>query len=152
MGGLGLLPLIGLKILIIMTSLQNIVILGAQGLLMLMGSKFLIKMKQVTKHWLSGRHHKHWLSGHKTLNVLWPDNLIKNFDPINIRRPWAPKITMFRSEVMMIKIFNPIKSRRPLPPILISYVSFLTRPIALGHSFFTPGLFWFRYSILTGLK
>ena len=29
-----------IKILIIMTSLQNIVILGAQGLLMLMGSKF----------------------------------------------------------------------------------------------------------------
>ena len=40
----GLLLLIGIKILIIMTSLQNIVILGAQGLLMLMGSKFLIKM------------------------------------------------------------------------------------------------------------
>ena len=38
MGGQGLLLLIGLKILIIMTSLQNIVILGAQGLLMLMGS------------------------------------------------------------------------------------------------------------------
>ena len=44
MGGQGLLLLIGLKILIIMTSPQNIVILGAQGLLMLMGSKFLIKM------------------------------------------------------------------------------------------------------------
>ena len=43
MGGQGLLLLIGLKILIIMTSLQNIVILGAQGLLMLMESKFLIK-------------------------------------------------------------------------------------------------------------
>ena len=43
MGGQGLLLLIGLKILIIMTSLQNIVISGAQGLLM-MGSKFLIKM------------------------------------------------------------------------------------------------------------
>ena len=44
MGGQGLLLLIGIKILIIMTSLQNIVILGAQGLLILMGSKFLIKM------------------------------------------------------------------------------------------------------------
>ena len=31
-----------IKILIIMTSLQNIVISGAQGLMMLMGSKFLI--------------------------------------------------------------------------------------------------------------
>ena len=44
MGGQGLLLLIGLKLLIIMTSLQNIVISGAQGLLTLMGSKFLIKM------------------------------------------------------------------------------------------------------------
>ena len=44
MGGQGLLLLIGLKLLIMMTSLQNIVILCAQGLLMLMGSKFLIKM------------------------------------------------------------------------------------------------------------
>ena len=39
--------LIGLKILIIMTSLQNIVISGAQGFLMLMGSKFLIKMTRL---------------------------------------------------------------------------------------------------------
>ena len=33
-----------LKVLVMMTSVQNIVILGAQGLLILMGSKFLIKM------------------------------------------------------------------------------------------------------------
>ena len=44
MGTQNLLLLIELKILIIMTSLQNIVILGDQGLLMLMGSKFLMKM------------------------------------------------------------------------------------------------------------
>ena len=37
------LVLIGLKVLVMVTSLQNIVILGAQGLHMLMGSK-LIKM------------------------------------------------------------------------------------------------------------
>ena len=46
MGSQGLLLLIGLKILIIMTSLQNIVISGAQGLLMLIGSKD----DQATKH------------------------------------------------------------------------------------------------------
>ena len=40
----GLLVLIGLKVLVMMTSLQNVVISGAQGLLMLMGSKTLIKM------------------------------------------------------------------------------------------------------------
>ena len=34
----------GLKVLIMMNSLQNTVISGAQGLLMLMGAKFLIKM------------------------------------------------------------------------------------------------------------
>ena len=47
---------------------------------------------------------------------------IKNFDPINIRRPWAPEITMFCSKVMMIKTFNPIKSRKPWPPISISHI------------------------------
>ena len=45
---------------------------------------------------------------------------IKNFDSINIRRPWAPEITTFCSEVMMINIFNPIKGRRPWLPMLIS--------------------------------
>ena len=64
----------GLKVLVMMNSLQNIVISGAQGLLMLMGSKFLIKMTrpQYTVFYL---------------NVLRPGHLYKNFDPINIRRP-----------------------------------------------------------------
>ena len=44
MGGQCLLVLIGLKVLVMMKSLQNIAISGAQGLLMLMGSKFLIKI------------------------------------------------------------------------------------------------------------
>ena len=43
MGGQCLLVLIGLKVLVMINSLQNIVISGTQGLLMLMGSK-LIKM------------------------------------------------------------------------------------------------------------
>ena len=47
MGGQCLLVLIGLKVLVMMNSLQNIVISGAQGLLMLMGSKFLIKMTRL---------------------------------------------------------------------------------------------------------
>ena len=34
----------GMKVLVMMTSLQNIVISGTQGRLMLMGSKFLINM------------------------------------------------------------------------------------------------------------
>ena len=67
----GLLVLIGLKVLVMVTSLQNIVISGAQGLLMLMGSKFLIKMTrpQNIKNNFCGL-------------VIF----IKNFDPINIRR------------------------------------------------------------------
>ena len=50
MGGQGLLVFIGLKVLVMMTSLQNIVISGAQGLLMLMGSKFFGKDDQAVKH------------------------------------------------------------------------------------------------------
>ena len=110
MGGQGLLLLIGLKLLIIMTSLQNIVILCAQGLLMLMGSKFLIKMTRPQNIVL----YRIMFCG----LVIF----IKNFDPINIRRPCAHKITMFCSEVMMIKSINPIKSRRPWPPISISHL------------------------------
>ena len=66
MGGQGILLLIGLKLLIIMTSLQNIIILGAQGLLMLMGSKFLIKMTSPQNIVLS-------------LNVLRPGHLYQKF-------------------------------------------------------------------------
>ena len=71
----GLLVLIGLKVLVMMTSLQNIVISGAQGLLMLMGSKFLIKMTRPQNI---------------VLLLLMFCGLVtftKNFDPINIRGP-----------------------------------------------------------------
>ena len=47
MGGQGLLLLIHLKIMVIITSLQNTVIAGTQGLLMSMGSKVLIKMTRL---------------------------------------------------------------------------------------------------------
>ena len=42
--------LIGLKVLVMMNSLLNIVISDTQGLLMLMGSKFFDKDDQATKH------------------------------------------------------------------------------------------------------
>ena len=71
----GLLVLIGLKVLVMMTSLQNIVISGAQGLLMLMGSKFLIKMTRPQNIVLL------------LLMFCGLVIFIKNFDPINIRRP-----------------------------------------------------------------
>ena len=58
--------LIGLKVLVMMNSLQNIVISGAQGLLMLMGSKFLIKMTRPQNTVLY-------------LNVLRPGHLYQKF-------------------------------------------------------------------------
>ena len=76
-GGQGLLLLI---VLIIMTSLQNIVISGAQGLLMSMGSKFLIKMTRLQNIMMK----EHCFVAWSSLSKFWS---------INIRRPWAPKIT-----------------------------------------------------------
>ena len=66
MGGQCLLILIGLKVLVMMKSLQNIVISGAQGLLMLMGSKLLIKMTRPQNTVLY-------------LNVLRPGHLYQKF-------------------------------------------------------------------------
>ena len=83
--------LISTKVLVMMTS-------GAQGLLMWRGSKFLIKMTRLQSI---------------VLCILMFCGLvifIKNFDPVNIRRPWALKITMFCSEIIITKTFVPIKS------------------------------------------
>ena len=58
---------------------------------------------------------------------------IREFDLINIRRPWTSEITMFCSEIIMIKIFKPINIRRPWPPIwfyiFISKVCFSSWPL-----------------------
>ena len=58
--------LIGLKVLVMMNSLQNIVISGAQGLLMLMGSKILIKMTRPQNIKIKN-------------SVLWPGHLYQKF-------------------------------------------------------------------------
>ena len=68
----GLLVLIGLKVLVMMTSLQNVIISGAQGLLMLIGSKCLTRLQNIKK---------------KRIMFCSLVIFIKNFDPINIRRP-----------------------------------------------------------------
>ena len=131
MGGQCLLALIGLKVLAMMNSLQNIVISGAQGLLMLMGSKFLIKMTRPQNIKI------------KTVFcslVIF----IKNVDPINIRRSWAPEITMFCSEFIMTKTFKPIKTRRHWLPIWF-YIFFSKACLVLGCPFFTPGVFLIRF-------
>ena len=65
---------------------------------------------------------------------------IKHFDPINIRRPWAPEITMFCSEIIITKAFKPIKTRRHWSPIDFTYFS--ARPVlVLGHSFLHLGCY-----------
>ena len=102
MGGQGLLTLIALKVLVMITSLQNIVISGAQGLLMLIESKFFDKDDKTLFCYL---------------NVLQPGHLYQNFDPINIRRPWGPEITIFCSEFNMTKTLIPIKTRRHSLPL-----------------------------------
>ena len=120
--------------LVMMNSLQNIVISGAQGLLLLMVSKFLIKMTRPQN----------------TVFILMfcgLVNFIENFDPINIRRSGAPEITMFCSEFIMTKTFKPIKTRRHWPPPF-DFISFSARPaLVLGHPFFILGVFLIRYLI-----
>ena len=98
---------------------------------MLMGSKFLIKMTRLQNIKMKS-------------SVLRPGHFYQNFDPINIRRPWAPEITMFSSEFIMTKTFKPIKNRRHWPSF--DFISFSARPIlVLGHPFFTPRVFLIRF-------
>ena len=125
-----LLVLTSLKVLVMMNSLHNIVISVAQRLLMLMGSKVLIKMTRPQNIKIKN-------------SVLWPDHLYQKYDPINIRRPWAPEITMFCSEFIMTKTFKSIKTRRHWPPIwfhiFFSKVCFSSWP-----PLFTPGVYSIR--------
>ena len=79
---------LGLKVLIMITSLQNFVISGPQGLLMLMGSKVLIKMTRPQNIVLF------------ILMFCGPQNIVLF-------------ILMFCGLVIFIKIFDPINIRRP---------------------------------------
>ena len=121
-----------IKILIIMTSLQNIIILGAQGFLMLMGSKCLIKMTRLQNIKTKEHCFATWSSLSNILILSTSGDL-----------EHLKYITMFCSEVMMVKIFNPIKSRRPWPPISILHL-FSKAFLVLGHPIFTYGVFLFR--------
>ena len=111
-----------------MTSLHNIVILGAQDLLMLTVSKFLIKMTKPQNI---------------VLCILMFCGMViftKNSDLINIRRPWAPNITMFCLELVMTKIFN-LSIIGGLGSPLWFHIFFNQSFLVLGRSFFTPGVF-----------
>ena len=109
MDGQGLLVLIGLKVLVMLTSLQNIVISVLKGLLML---KIFDKDNQAANIKI------------KRTMFCGLVIFIKKFEPINIRRPWASEI-MFCSEVITTKTFTPIKTRRPWP---FDFTSFSAKP------------------------
>ena len=72
-----------------MTSLQNIVILGAQGFLMLMIPKFYIMMT-------------------RPQNIKWPrpGHLHQQFCSHQYQEAWAPERTMFCSEIIITKTFK----------------------------------------------
>ena len=97
--------LIGIKVLVMVISLQNIVISRVQGLLMLMGSKNFYTDDQATKHCSF------------CIMCCGLVILIKRFDPINIRRPWAPEIAMLYIEVIMSKTFCTYQKQGPWQPI-----------------------------------
>ena len=98
----------------------KIVIPGAQGLLMSLGSKCLMKMTRPQNIKI------------KRTMFCSLVIIIKTFDPINIRRPWAPEITIFCSEVTRSKLPNLSKSG--------GLGCFSSWP-----PFFTPGVFLVRF-------
>ena len=70
---------------------------------------------------------------------------IKNFDPINIRRAWAPEITMFCNEVIMTKTFKPIKPASLGHPF--NFVSFSARTVlVLCHPCLHLGCIWLDFT------
>ena len=112
-----------------MISLQNIVISGAKASWCWWDQNF----------WLR------W-PGHKALFFIRISMFcglvifIKNFDPINVRRPWAPEMTMFCSEFIMTKTFKPIKIQRPWLPVWF-HIFFNKACLVLGCSFLHLGCF-----------
>ena len=133
MGAQCLLILIGLKVLVMMTSLQNIVISGAQGLLMLMGLKFLIKMIRpqnikIKNSVLQPGHpyQKLWSHQHQEALSTWNNNVLQ----------WSHHDQ---------KTFKPIKTRRHRPPIWFHI--FLSKAcLVLGRPFLHLGCFWLDFT------
>ena len=126
-----LLVLIGLKVLVMINSLHNICYFRCSRPPDVDGIKIFDEDDQAAKH---------------CLIVMFCGLVIfiKNFDPINIRRPWAPEITMLCSELIMTKTFKPIKTRRHWPPIWF-HIFFSKACLVLGRPFFAPGVFLIRY-------
>ena len=96
MGSQCLQVLIGLKVLVMMNSLQNIVISGTKGLLMLMVSKFLIKMTRPQNINIIN-------------SVLWPGHLYQKFylDGQAIKSKYIVKLTsMYTVLCSFIKLYN----------------------------------------------
>ena len=114
-----------------MTSLQNI-ISGPWGIEWWLDPKFLIMMT--------------W-SKNIILSILVFSDLvifIKNFDPFNIWRPWASKIAMLCSEVIMIKLLNLSKAKNL--GYLFVFTSLSTRNFSTLLLFLDLECFKFRLS------
>ena len=133
MGGQCLLVLIGLKVLVMMNSLQNIVISGAQGLLMLMGSKFLIKMTrpQNTVFYL---------------NVLWPGHLYQKFWSHQHQEALSAWNNNVLHWVYHDQNFQAYQNQEALAAYLISHL-FQQGLFSSWPTFFTPGVFLIIYDI-----
>ena len=71
---------------------------------------------------------------------------LKNFDPINIWRSWAPEITTFWIVFLMTKTFKPIKTRRHGLPIWFN-IFFSKACFSFWLFLFTLGVFliWFHF-------
>ena len=111
------------------TSLQTIVISGAQGLLMLMGSKLLIMMTSTQNI---------------VLFLMFYGLVIfkKKFNLINIKKPWALKIAMFCSEIIMTKSFN-LSKAGSLGRWFWFHIFINKAFLVLDHSFLHLGCFSF---------
>ena len=132
MGGQCLLVLIGLKVLVMMNSLQNIVISGAQGLLMLMGSKFLIKMTRPQNIKIKN-------------SVLWPGHLYQKFWSHQHQEALSTWNNNVLQWVHHDQNFQAYQNQEALAAHLISHL-FQQGLFSSWPPFFTPVVFLIRYN------
>ena len=116
--------LISIEILVMMSSLQSIVISGAQSLLRLMGSN---EDDPATKH----------CSFYP--NALWPAHLYQNFDPINIKAlsTWKNNVLQWGYHNQNFYTYQSKVGGLGCP------FDFTSALLVLGNSFSHPGCFLF---------
>ena len=129
MGSQSLLFLIGIKVLVMMTLLQNILISGALDLLMLIRSKFLIKMTRPQNF------------VHFYLNVLAWSSLSKILIPSTSGglRPWNKNALQWGYHNQN---FYTYQKQKALLPIWF-HIFYNKALLVLSCSIYTPGMFLF---------